>query len=202
LTDDFIIHQHEHYFGPQNGGGPELLLQVGAEFATLHLLLELSNFTPCNSYKKKRVCLYVMFKRQWVDILCCRKFSVRLLDLYSFSLIIAELSMVLCMLDKESVKLVSNCLSHCPIAVKTQQGQGHSYKREHLIGIGLVHYHHCMVPCKQMLEWYLRLLHPEPLTERKPGPDMVFESSKPTPTDILPPTRPHLLILSKSYIPW
>lgn len=87
---------------------------------------------------------------------------------------------------------MSNCLNRRPIAMKTEHGQGH--KREHLIGTGLVHYHRgreysATQTDRQTLEWYLRLLHPEPLAERKPGPGMAFESSKPSPTDILPPRR-------------
>jgi hypothetical protein len=53
-----------------------------------------------------------------------------------------------------------------------------------------------------VLEKELRVLHPEPPAQRETL-DLAWasETSKPTLSDTLPPTRPHLLILSNSATP-
>jgi hypothetical protein len=56
-----------------------------------------------------------------------------------------------------------------------------------------------------VLERELKVLHPDSQAAGKretPGLGWVFQISKPTPSDILPPTRPHLLVLSNSATPW
>ena len=96
------------------------------------------------------------------------------------------------------------------IAVERLHDRDNSYKGKYLIRAGLqfrglVHYQgrkHGSVQADTVLEEELRGLHPD-LRQVAESLSLAwaFETSKPTPGDTLPPTRPHLLILSNSAAP-
>jgi hypothetical protein len=58
-----------------------------------------------------------------------------------------------------------------------------------------------MLQADMVLEGQLRVLHADPQTAGRQKETGLFETSKPVPSVTLPPTRPHLLILSNSATP-
>ena len=99
-----------------------------------------------------------------------------------------------------SVTHFGTVLVRVSIAVKKHHGQGNSYKGKHFIGVGLqfrgsVHYHHGGLQADVVLEKLLRVLH---LDLKAAGRDCHTRHRRPqslSPRNILPPTRPQLLIV-------